>query len=485
LPTFLIPFDFVDDGALVYADERPFPERVAAHTQHDFRTNGTFRPIAWAHWDSLASAGDVLWIHRAARWLHGVLCVVLFLWLLAELDIPTLAAWATALLAFWNPLRNEIWLGLGLTEAFAMPYAYFALIAAIRGARTHSWRWDLAGFIAALLAIETKNTFVAIVPAQLLLRLGCANDSWSQNIHRCWPRLLFLSSSVFAVLAQMVAYKLDPAPKNYVPKPPQMSEFGAWIVFYLRAIGIEYVLLAIVCWTFQAARYRPSSPSTVSNPSVSQRYIAIVGLVLALAGIAVYLPFGARSGRYAVPGVWGLDLWMALFLTKAFSMPEGLWKRAGATAFTIGLVVSLAVIGIRQDQLAARTNFLWQPAHYLESHAQNGATVLWQCGTGRDDLSLSEGLHFQWHLARRQRTNVILELKKDASHIVETRASYALTNAAAAPAPGWQLARTFETSSLFGRRKNRCYLWAAPAAADALAVPNGLVLTRQSAGAPE
>src|SRR5437764_76306 len=72
----------------------------------------------------------------------------------------------------WNPYRNEIWTSLTLAEGVAMPYALFALVAARKAARSaRPLRWEVASAACVLVALGCKNTFAALVPAQVALRM--------------------------------------------------------------------------------------------------------------------------------------------------------------------------------------------------------------------------------------------------------------------------------------------------------------------------
>ena len=98
LPTLAAPFDFIDDGNLVY----PAPpgttlsghverwwDKVRANAEH----LGPFRPAVWAHWELAANTlgGDPLaW--RAARLGWCALAATALLWLMRELRLHPAAA---------------------------------------------------------------------------------------------------------------------------------------------------------------------------------------------------------------------------------------------------------------------------------------------------------------------------------------------------------------------------------------------------------
>src|SRR5262249_15055520 len=161
-PTLFTRFDFADDGNLAYPAAAPssgYLGQVWEASVAEFHYAGPFRPVTWAVWTAEA---NVLGPHELPRRLERLvwcaLATWMLLWLFAELDVPPLGALLVAALATWNPFRGEIWIGLGLTEAIAMPPALLGLVCAARAARSaRPWPWDLAGVVCLLLCLGTKN----------------------------------------------------------------------------------------------------------------------------------------------------------------------------------------------------------------------------------------------------------------------------------------------------------------------------------------
>ena len=212
LPTLATRFDFADDGVLVYpAPAQNVAERLGQvwqDTLSDFHRTGPFRPVAWAHWDLGASLfGPHDFSRRAARFVWSMLAAASLLALLHEFKLRPAAAILATMLAMWNPYRGEVWLGLGLTEAIGMPYALVGLLGALRPPRSsRPLRWDHVGILGLLAALGTNNTFAAMNPAQVLLRLlggglslgdGLKQHGWRAACHAV---LLLLPLSHFAAL---------------------------------------------------------------------------------------------------------------------------------------------------------------------------------------------------------------------------------------------------------------------------------------------
>src|SRR4051812_42118070 len=71
-PTLWLPFDFADDGCLVYPSGVSGPAEFLNHTWDtavsELHTKGPFRPVCWLHWNLAAEAfGDRAVAHHALR----------------------------------------------------------------------------------------------------------------------------------------------------------------------------------------------------------------------------------------------------------------------------------------------------------------------------------------------------------------------------------------------------------------------------------
>src|SRR5258708_1396722 len=104
----------------------------------------------------------------------------------------------------WSPFRNEIWTSLTLAEGVAMPYALLGLVAAVRAARAEQRAsrilWDSTAVCGALMALGCKNVFVALIPAQIALRLCPEGWNLRQDVRaNGWrPLTLLLPMDGFA-----------------------------------------------------------------------------------------------------------------------------------------------------------------------------------------------------------------------------------------------------------------------------------------------
>ena len=517
LPTLSAPFDFIDDGDLVY----PAPpgttlrghvelwwNRVAANVDH----LGPFRPVLWAHWHlqaNLFDANPQLW--RLFRFVWCMLSAGMLLWLFRELGIPPPAALIAGAAAMWNPYRNEIWTSLTLSEGVVMPYALFALVAARKGALSERpvglptcrqadsptvW-WDVAGIACVLIALGCKNTFAAIVPAQIALRMWpegtTLRAAWRQ--HR-WRVLLFATPLVLPV-GHLIYFKLNWHPGQYATHDPSLEQFFRILGCLKGAMGLDFLgvgiaLAAVVVWwcgptppsSVPSRREGEQSAEGSESPRCSERATdspslqgggwgvgptlrpaLLCAMLLLAAGIVMYLPVNIVSGRYAMPAVWGLDILFAVLLSALLKLPVGTPRSAALFALCTGLVLVLVVNIHRQEKAAARSRMLWQVVHHIEANAPQGATVAWVSGDSLNgELGAEEGIHLQWHLAHRGRPDIRVALfdstEQPLARVELPPATdeplLRVTSSPVATTRIWEQDRSFAMVYQFGRKRYDC-----------------------------
>lgn len=421
VPTLFAPFDFLDDGNLVYparglsaADHvRVWWDKVRANVEH----LGPFRPVVWAHWEMAANVyGDDPLAWRAGRLVWCGLAGLLLLWLMRELRLHPVAAVLATAAAMWNPYRNDIWTSLTLAEGVAMPYALFALVAARKAvtADRRAWLWDIGAIVGLLLALGCKNTFIALIPPMILLR------TWTARVGVREKVLTAAGYAAPALLAvgHLVYVKLNPGPCHYdTPGPSwgQAVDFASWLK---GAAGLDFLgvgLLAVggvVGWRWLRRDLRSLSPSPFMERGTGGEVRAIFfAIALLLSGFAVYLPVHIMCGRYTMPAVWGADILLAVLLGRFIGVPNS-WPKAFTWVLLVGGLVAVLVAGVgRQEKLAARSRMLWQLLDRVERDAPPGAVTEWVSGSAEaGELNAEEGIHFYWHLLHRGRADVRVRL---------------------------------------------------------------------------
>jgi hypothetical protein len=411
-PTVTTPFDFIDDGNLVYPAASGTTwlghinlwwEKVRANYEH----LGPFRPVLWAHWELFANlcGGEALpW--RIIRLGFCILSAGMLLWFFREMKLHPVAAVVTTIAAMANPYRGEIWTSLTLAEGVAMPYALLALVGARKAARANRpWCWELLAFIGVIAALGCKNTYAALFPAMFFLRLFPEN----QPLHEGWRRNRWRASlllvPIVLPIAHFVYFKQNWHPGQYETAGVSWSQFVRILNALKGGLGLDFlgvslVVVLVVLWRFR-------------GEMGNRQWLRDVGVagILTASGILVYLPMNMMSGRYTMPGIWGLDLLVGLLLTQLFLLPKSVWKTVAGFAMFIGLVVLLIANNIRQEKFAARARLLWAAVRYVEQRAEPNAKIAWYSGDSTaGELNIEEGIHFRWHLLNRGRADIAIGL---------------------------------------------------------------------------
>jgi hypothetical protein len=146
-------------------------------------------------------------------------------------------------------------------------------------------------------------------------------------------------------------------------------------------------------------------------------------------------------------------------------------KAVAVLALGVGLAALLTATVLRQEKVAARARMLWDVVHHLETTAPPNAAVRWVSGdSARGALNAEEGIHVEWHLARRGRPDLRIALHDTSEqplHRVELAATPGppLYRVAASPGAGWDVERAFTTAYQFGRKRYDCGIARRPAPA--------------------
>lgn len=494
LPTLATPFDFIDDGNLVYpSHEATLAGKVDYYWKAvvaNYEDLGPFRPTLWVHWRleaELFNANPLLW--RAERLVFTFLATVALLLLLVELRIAWPAALFTAALAMWNPYRNEIWTSLTLSEGVAMPYAVMALFCALRAARSQrAWRWDIAGLLCMLVALGCKNTFAVVIPAQLFFRVSPDGRNLAEGVKKNWLRAGVLSLALLLPVGHYLYFISHWHPGQYPPGGNPWKQFIGMLNAEKGAVTADYMaagyILAIVA-VIASGTLRACGKKVWAD----YRAPLIGGAMLLVLGVGIYLKIDGICGRYSIPAVWGLDFWIGILLSVFVALPKARWKVIACVALCVGIVaVAISNLG-RQARFAARAKMLWQVVHYFEGEPP-GRNIAWMSSR---NLDIEEGIHVAWHLKARGHAeemrlfnaNGIYQDRRelsakgeiprlsDAKPSQETAASattgqipdlspdFAITaeNQQVALPGHWKQVREFDQAYWFGKRHFACVLW--------------------------
>jgi hypothetical protein len=461
LPSLATPFDFIDDGNLIY----PAPPGTSLSTHADLWWDkvvanvehlGPFRPTLWLHWEVFANLfqGDAFaW--RVMRMVWCGLAATLFLWLLRELKITPVAALLTAGAAMWNPYRNEIWTSLTLAEGVAMPYALFALVAARKAAHANrGWTWDVACLAAWVICLGCKNVFVAMLPAMLVLRTLTDDVSLREAYRRNRWACLVYCLPVLLPLGHFVYFSLNRHAGQYETPGPSLAQLGRIVSWMKGAAGLDFLGLGLVLASVTVACQR--SALNLAR----YRAALLAAVMLFVAGVVVYLPMPMMAMRYTMPAVWGVDLGIAVLLTGVLASPLSRLRFATLNAVVVGLGVTFCANLGRQQRFAARAEFLWQALKHIETTAEPNATLAWVSGdTSSGMLNAEEGIHFRWHLLNRGRGDITIALVDAQNQPIDRVELPPVTSA-----PALRLSMKAPTGTPFaakyhlGRKQFRCTL---------------------------
>lgn len=462
-PTLAAPFDFMDDGNLVY----PTPgltarghvelwwDKVAANVEH----LGPFRPVVWAHWQlqaNLFGADPCAW--RLARLLWCGLAGTMLLALLRELKTHPIAALVATAAAMWNPYRNEIWTSLTLAEGVAMPYALLALWASRRAATAETpWRIDLLAIVGLLLALGCKNVFIAILPAMLALRIWPEAKTWGESIHAHRAALVAYTIPVLLPLGHFFYFQSHWHEGQYETPGPSWDQAKQFALWLKGAAGLDFLGagfgLILASLSMRRAAIVRNSPA-----------LACAALLL-LGGFAVYLPMHIMCGRYTMPAVWGLDIGFALLLTNFLNVPVSVWTRLSWVGLSAGMIALVVASVGRQEKVATRSKMLWAVVHHIEEEVPSGARIAWIAGDSEQgELNAEEGIHAYWHLLHRGRGDIRIGLMDAAERPLarvelarlQKPPEYRIAARPPADSLNWQTDRAFEFPYRFGRKRYGC-----------------------------
>jgi hypothetical protein len=469
-----VPFDFDDDGIIVYsiggANLSDWFARVWQLVMSDFVSRGPFRPTFYFFHQTLAALlgpEAVSWRLFFLGW--SMIAAGCMLWLMRELRIGALAALCATALAFWNFQRGTIWTHFGLTENIAMPFACMALVCALRAGRSsRPVGWDICGFACALVMLGTKNTFMAIVPVQVLLRIAPEGTDFIAGLRKHWLAAGFLASTLLLPFIHL--FYFSRTERAYAVQRPTLAGAGRIFSGHLRAINLLFLLpalaLAISALTSHERQANTSRTALAAMAAAlgevyrAHRAAFLAGGLLIVAGIVVYLPTNVGGGRYTMPGILGLDLTLATLLCSLFGLQPSRLKQASVALLATAMVVVGVSGWLKAERTGTWTRALTDALDHVERNAPPHAVVAWR-------LWAPEGQHFEWHLRGRGRGDVKLALVPEEDAGRETFKAdqpqpFVLIGEQPTPPAGmWSAPIIFERVGSFGIGRRKIFLWTA------------------------
>jgi hypothetical protein len=340
--------------------------------------------------------------------------------------------------------------------------------------------WDLVGAGCVIMALGCKNTFVALIPAQILLRVAPMGANWRDGLRRHRIRAGLLALTLLLPIGHFIYFKLNWQPGQYTPGGPTWAQFTRIVQSLKGAMSIDFLGVGMLLAAIGLlVAYSHLGPIWRTHRGT----LMAAGLLL-VGGIGVYLPMAHMSGRYTMPAVWGMDLAFAVVLSSLVFIPRTMNKRVACGFLAAGLIaVAASNIG-RQDRFAARLRMYWQAIEWVKRESPAGTRIAWVTEAGlatrhslapsvaAKPLILEEGVHFAMHVQRQGRADVNLEMVDVRGRRIERvefpplngEPNLVFTSVPARPAflaeknEAWQM-RQFRSTYWAGQREFACYMW--------------------------
>jgi hypothetical protein len=273
----------------------------------DIQNAGRFRPVYWAIYSAqIATSGANSHIWHITVTSLGVLTCFLIYIAVRKIgsDIPSSLVFI--LLLAVSGSQNVIWYRLGTNETQAMLLTAVSLWAVVNAAyQRQSWTWDGLALATMALAGLTKESFVLIIPALLLLRwtLHCwfNRSPWIQTLHTLRTPLI-IGSLVFIAEISIMAIVLLFKPEAYsATKVGLSSDSFNPVGWYTLVTSPELATLASSLPLFVALILAVYWPEKKLRPYI------LVGSLIWLAWVVPQLVLYKQgiSWRYLFPAVVG------------------------------------------------------------------------------------------------------------------------------------------------------------------------------------
>lgn len=305
-------FPVADFGALleVFQREPGFLERSAAIVSA-YAHEGRFFPLSLvplAGMWSLFGDSMVAW-----SWMRAALMLAVTgaaVWLLVRLGIGRLAAVLASSLFVFAGSAITSWMMPQIMEPLGLLFTLGAAVLA-SDYRAQGGGWGRAFGIAVLLvaAVAVKETFVGVIP--FIVVLGC----WRRENGE-WRASAIDAPTWRLVVAVILAVGIVNIGGLLVAR--SMASSGAYAAAYAPGdIGADRIVRVALAMALPVTRlaWFPANllllviaVAGLSAPGLSRgmRHLALAALLLPVAGMAVYLPWPALVGHYALPFFLGM-----------------------------------------------------------------------------------------------------------------------------------------------------------------------------------
>ncbi|MBE7552037.1 MAG: hypothetical protein HS126_13290 [Anaerolineales bacterium] len=304
-PTLQAQLALVDDHEIIRFNS---PEGSLWKVLETDLQRGRFRPLYY----SFRFAEIILFGTNPQAWhiatiSFGVLTCFLLYLAARKLDADIFSASLFAPMFVMTGSLAEIWYRLGPNETLGMVVLALSIWAIANAARRVSpWFWDGLALTAMALAGLTKESFVLVIPALLLLRwtLQCwiHQETWRQAF--CTLRRLMVGGLlVFVVEIVILIVVMFYAPKGYGPAIVNLSLMSfdprKWYEQLILSEAVPLVCYCFMSFTLLAVYWLGGKPQ--------RSYLAAIFLIFAAWVIPqLVLYSNLMFGRYFFPAIVGI-----------------------------------------------------------------------------------------------------------------------------------------------------------------------------------
>lgn len=210
----------------------------------------------------VALFGDNPAVWHLAFWSYGLLTGLLFYSAVRQAGIDPLSAGLFVLLLTFTGRQYSVWYRLGTGETWGILFLAAAVLALVVAAKRQQPNiWDGVALTFMFLMGTPKESFVLVIPALLLLRIGLHQlrheMSWRQTLHRLKTPLI-AGLLIFIVQMTAIGLVMYVKPDQYGASTAGISPQSFWPATWSQAIagadlwglaGLALIAAFILLWS--------------------------------------------------------------------------------------------------------------------------------------------------------------------------------------------------------------------------------------------
>jgi hypothetical protein len=345
----------------------------------DMKNHGRFRPVYWI----LSTINVHLFRNFPIFWqletlLIGIITCICFYFIAIRLHF----SWVTSsLCSLWLLLRGKnLWVEKQLQETPGILFVMLAILFFIKGAKEEKVsKWDWFGLFFIALAGFTKESFILLIPAVIILRLtlSCCifnNFSFIKTLKNLKGLIL---AFVLLFSLQLVVALLAYSQAKYSARVVGASPFDISILHWISMIKTQYRYLA---YFLPALGIFFLIPGAIKNKLVLKRSLTIGSILLLwlIPQLMLYDNAGFHN-HYFYPAIFALIIFNALGLEILKQMK----LKISSLLFGILVIISLISMALTipdtfnqaEKQIAVSNAFSNSTKQAIKSAKDNSAIL--------------------------------------------------------------------------------------------------------------